>query len=609
MKRGLLLMFTLCSAMLSGTTPEEQVKDILKKNPPANWQESGISKEYYLDLMERIVRRAAPWVDAKGAVIDPVIHQEWGQTSSRFASSCAILIYFGRCSDLREKLYTVMDYCCEGLHQPDSVKRSSDFWMRELATAWHVLAGIAPDERHEKWRKALASVVPQKNYKQVRQTPEERKKLHNWAVYASAGESMRESYGISGRAGELWGNAFFDAYMEHQFQYFNSFGMYRDPNDPFTYDITTRLQIEAALEAGYKGKYAAKLRKLLDRAMFPTLLFVAPSGEVPFGGRSSQFHYQEGIVSALCELAAKRYKTCDPRLASAFKRQAHLSALAVKESILRDDGRLFHLKNCFPPESRHGCDIYGHYSVYSLFASSVFGLAALYADDSIKESPAPSETGGFSFALTGSFEKGFLNYAGNYAEFDLKSLNCYDGAGLGRVLLAGVPWGILPVMPCAKEPSFCISPEFEKPGIGASIAPEWTGENGTLCRLAEFEGDAALFKELAPGICQAVYQAGAVQILYKLDLSKKGVMTLEVGLKGKFRDPVMVIPVLESDGLHHPEVQFKGSGFQIPGILECISGGGTAREEGYALNRTGKYRLVKIPFNGNSITLQVTCLK
>ncbi len=47
------------------------------------------------------------------------------------------------------------------------------------------------------------------------------------------------------------------------------------------------------------------------------------------GGRSGQFNFQEGIISALCEIEAERYKESDPLLAGAFKRQAHLSAKSV----------------------------------------------------------------------------------------------------------------------------------------------------------------------------------------------------------------------------------------------------------------------------------------
>ena len=139
------------------------IEKILAQPSPEICQDGG-NVLLYLDIVERIVRNAEPWIDGNGAVIDPVINKEWGQTSSRFASSCAVLIYFGRCRDLLDKLYLVMDYCCSGLNKPDSVDRSSNFWMRELATAFDCLKKIAPADRLEYWKNELAKVVPEKNY-------------------------------------------------------------------------------------------------------------------------------------------------------------------------------------------------------------------------------------------------------------------------------------------------------------------------------------------------------------------------------------------------------------------------------------------------------------
>ena len=98
--------------------------------------------------------------------------------------------------------------------------------------------------------------------------------------------------------------------------------MYREPGDPITYDMTTRLQLAAALWYGYDGKLKPHLDELLRRGGITTLFFVSPDGYAPFGGRSGQFNFQEGIISALCEIEAERYKQRYPLLAGAFKRQA-----------------------------------------------------------------------------------------------------------------------------------------------------------------------------------------------------------------------------------------------------------------------------------------------
>ncbi|WP_431213920.1 hypothetical protein ACQ86N_03245 [Puia sp. P3] len=150
------------------------------------------------------------------------------------------------------------------------------------------------------------------------------------------------------------------------------------------------------------------------------LHFTSPDGLAPFGGRSSQFNFQEGIIAALCELEAKRYKTTDIQLAGAFRRQAHLSAQSIRRWVM-DMQPLRHIKNGFPPGSLHGIDEYGKYSVYSLYCSSVLGLAALYADDSIEEAPCPSETGGYVLELSPAFHKVFASTASSQIEIDTEA--------------------------------------------------------------------------------------------------------------------------------------------------------------------------------------------
>ncbi len=583
------------------------VQNILQKAAPADWQPSNINRTAYLDMIEKIVRTAEPWVDDNGAVIDPVLKYEHGQTSPRFASTCAVAIYFGRCTEFKEKLYKVMDHCCYTLTQADAINRSPNFWMRELVTAYNCLKNIAPAERLAKWKNLLSQVEPEKTYKYVSNNPEELANFHNWVVYSSAGESMRQSAGINSVHNGIWGNKYFDKYVEYQLRRFNEYGMYRDPLDPITYDITTRLQYEAALFDGYNGKWKDVLEKNLNEAMYATLLFMAPTGEVPFGGRSSQFYFQEGIVSALCELAARRFKDSDPKLAGAFKRQAHLAAKSSARGILRNDGKLFHLKNFFDPATKHGCDYYGHYSVYTLFAGSVYSLAALYADDTIAEAPTVSEIGGFGFGLSKNFYKLFCNQSGNYLEFDLKPNLKHDANGLGRILLKGQPWGLLPSLPFAeKNLGYQINPEFKPNEYPVSVAPEWLDNSGNICRLAAWDENVAQYKEISPGIWEVVYDMGDAVVTYQADITQPGRLVLKMSISGEAKDPAMIVPVLESDGINTPELTLQSSGFTavMQGkTLTCQSNGKASEISGTAVNRTGIYKLVKIPFNGNSLEL------
>jgi len=587
--------------------PAKIVRRLLTKNAPAGWQPSGMTRTDYLDVMEKICRMAAEWTDERGAVIDPVLKREWAQTTPRFVSAGATLLANGRIADLKEKILRSMDYACREFTAPDIRQRSSDFWMRELVTAYKALLPTADPERAERWKSGLSKVVPQQHYRYF--YPEEylQKRCSNWVVHSAAGELLRDCAGIGGVPGTLWGRNFFETYMRWQPAHFNEYGMYLEPGHPVTYDLTTRLQLAAGFECGYSGPLRDELAALLDKGDFITLLEIAPGGEAPFGGRSSQFYYQEAILCALCEAAARKYKDSEPALAGAFKRQAHLSAGVTRRGFCRNDGKRFHIKNCFPPATRHGCDEYGQFSVYSLLTASILAAAVNFADDSIAEAPAPSEIGGFGFAVTGSFEKAFLNANGGFLQFDLLADPKYDATGLGRIILKGMPWGVLPVMPFAAEPAYIRSPELPAADYAVAVAPEWTGSDGKIHRLAEKSSIQPGAMQMLDGhTCRVRYFYDGTTVCYQASLPEPGALTLRLSLEGDFTGAHLVLPVLENDGELQPETTSEGSRIRVVfpgGALTVGSSGGACRAAGTAVNRTGSYRLWLFPFAGNELIL------
>jgi hypothetical protein len=461
---------------------------ILEGPPPDGWRASGLDRDVYLDLAEAIVRTARPWQDENGAIIDPVDGIEFNQTTPRYASSAAILLAFGRIPDLAASVYRAMDWACRRLVTGQA--GSPDFWMRELATAYLCLAPIADAADLRRWRDDLSAVVPEAIYRKVRPDGQGLDALHNWTVYAAAGEILR---GVAGLAPDdadvLWGEGFFHKYMPAQIGHFTAYGMYRDPHDPITYDITTRLQITAALALGYDGPLRDALSELLRRGGLTLLHFVSPLGQAPFGGRSSQFNFQEMILSVLCEAEACRYKGTDARLAGAFKRQAHRSAQAVRRWILERDPFQF-VKNGFSPTAAYGLERYAKYSCYGLLAASFAGLAALLADDEIAEAPCPSEIGGYALILPDAFHKVFATCQGTHLEIDTGADFHYDGTGLGRFHRVGVPSELGPSTPITATPAYSL-PEENLPEHNLAVGPAWPIEAGWQ-RLADLaEGLAA----------------------------------------------------------------------------------------------------------------------
>ena len=84
---------------------------------------------------------------------------------------------------------------------------------------------------------------------------------------------------------------------------------------------------------------------------------------------------------------------------------------------------------------------------------------------------------------------------------------------------------------------------------------------------------------------------------------------MEIILDGNVKSPEMVIPVLEFDGINRPQLTLLGSGFNavMQGkTLKCTSNGKDTYIKDSAVNRTGIYKLLKIPFNGKSLKLEMS---
>ena len=550
---------------IDGFELENKVKSTINKPRAANWISTGADKTCYLNIAEKVVRCAQKWMDSHGAIIDPVEKIEHGQTSPRYASSGAILLAFGRCLDMQDSIFDAMDWCCKRL--ANGAAKAPDFWMRELVTAYMCLEPIADHDHLKRWKRDLCAVDPEHTYVEVRPDGSNLEDLHNWTVYAAAGELMRERAGLAPEKKDMvWGRSFFDKYMPVQLSHFTKNGMYRDPNDPFTYDITTRLQIATALAFGYDGPLKQDLDELLRRGALTQLLYISPEGYVPFGGRSSQYHFQEAIISALCELEAKRYKNNNPRLAGAFKRQAHLSANSLSRWLEMHPFR--HIKNGFPPEQSYGFDDYGKYSVYSLLAASFFGLAAIFADDEIDESPCPAEIGGYCFSLYPDFHKVFALCGDTQIEIDTKADFSFDATGLGRFCRTNVPLELGLGMPITSRAVYTLPPSH-KAKHNLAIGPEWciagewyrladlsnslSSKLSDVCEEPDHVSFTLVYNDLdTRTVIRESYSIQEGFVYYNVDVSTSGIPVDMIRL---------LVPALVTDGTIHSTITL------IPGQL------------------------------------------
>ena len=82
--------------------------------------------------------------------------------------------------------------------------------------------------------------------------------------------------------------------------------MYRDPNEPMLYDFVTRLQLAVSLYYGYDGESRESLEQMLLKSADITLDMQSVTGEIPFGGRSNQFLFNEAAFAAFYDDIAHR---------------------------------------------------------------------------------------------------------------------------------------------------------------------------------------------------------------------------------------------------------------------------------------------------------------
>ena len=571
---------------------------------------TGVNRERYLDLMERLIRTAAKWQDANGAIIDPVQKEETGQTSPRFVAAASVLLHFGRIGDLREQVYRGMDYCCRRL--ADGEAQSPDFWMRELMTAWMMIADDAPAKQRTAWDKHIRSIDPEHIYWHVEgkngRTPES---LHNWTIYAAAGEGLRELVGLAHADPAVKsGLRFWDKYIPSQFKHFTDDGMYRDPNDPFTYDMTTRLQYATPLMYGLKTSIDGRLHELLRRGALTELLYASPDGFAPFGGRSAAFNLQECIFAAMGELEARRYKQSNPRLASAFKRHARLGVKNMSRWLEMTPHR--HLKNGFDPSKTHGCEEYGHHGVYTCFAASCLGLAALWADESIPEAATPAEIGGYVMELTPAFHKVFAAVGQTQIEIDTAADFNYDATGLGRFHRAGVPLELGVSMPFPAKPKFHLSTEL-LPKSPTAIGPAWkVGETWTaLAELSEgLTSKVTIGEQSADKVSFTIdWQHGGQKTQERYTLTA-GRLSLEARCPGAAAMR-MIVPILDTDGDAHATTTVATGQITVTyrdRELRVNFGGNRNRLAKPIANRNGIYRPLMVENEGDHISIELCAL-
>ena len=561
---------------------------------------TGATRDLYLDIAEHIVRAATPWMDDTGMVVDPYRGEPDQFATSRLVGALGHLIAAGRCGDLIPACVAGYEACLTQLHQPEL---SPEFSIKELMYAHATLKGKIETQTLARWQEAWAQHDPRASYNCVVNGL-----AHNFNVFALVGEFFKRRNRLADHSDLI------EELLAGQRQHFTDHGMYRDPNDPMTYDLVVRQQLDLIMSYGYAGANLEWMREVSRRGALTALLFQSTTGQMPFGGRSNQFHFMEAHFACLCESQARFYRDQgDLALAGAFKR-AGRRAIAMTVPWIMGMTPLRQTKQGFDPAIEHGIDSGGHYSVYGLLMASLCGTAYHLADESIEERITPAELGGYVFDLWPAFHKVFATCAGYHIEIDTRADPHKDASGLGRLHRDGV-WP-----ETALSASITATPQysfaFDNPAHNLAIGPAWIGQDGHEHRLADFSDQIEdvrleIIEQTEQRVAFTARYAGDLggvrEIVERYELNANGLI-YSFTLDPKPERAWLLVPVIETDGQANatPEETPEGLRVAYRGALYEIHGPqAELTADPPAANRNALYQTWRI--EGQRVHLRIHC--
>lgn len=395
----------------------------------------------------------------------------------RLTANIGILIAHGRRKDLLPLFMEMMDVCCDMFLRP-YVKAANEFSVREIVCCINELdgAGLVDPERIDGWKAKISAIVPGACYNVIVEGEDDL--ITNWAIFGAVSEYARIRLGLGGDPD------FVERQLSCQLKWIDENGMYRDNSketvhQPIVYDYVSRGLFSMLIFFGYRGRYYEEIDSCLKRSGLLTLAMQSPTGEIPFGGRSNQMLFNEGVQAALFEFEASRYKVeGNTELAGAFK-SAVSRALDAVEGWL-DKKPLSHVKNRFPADTKYGCEKYAYFDKYMITVASFLYTAYLLCDDTIPAAKSFDDSP-VAFATTEYFHKVFLKCGEYMAEIDTAAHQLYDANGLGRVHREGAPTAICMTCPCPAQPQYHVDIEPMALSMCSAVSEKdgWTlGANG-----------------------------------------------------------------------------------------------------------------------------------
>ena len=575
---------------------------------------TGVTRETYLDAAERIVRTLAAWQNEDGLLVDPFSKNEFYATNrrgqqvlvhaqTRYLGALGHLIAAGRCEDLTDGCVKAYE---ERLDHLDEVALSPEFWVKEMVYAHRALADRVAPDRLRNWESAWRAHDPWSSY---RSASSGKVNNRNGAVFALTSEFFKKRADLGGD----------DALIEEAIAYlagdFTPWGMYRDPNDPMTYDLVVKQQLDLIRHYGYEGEHLDWIAEICRRGAFTSLLMQSTTGQMPFGGRSNQFQFMEAHFACLCESRAAFCKRAgDDLLAGVFKRAGRRAVQMTLPWIM--DMRPFrHTKQGFHPSLGHGVDSGGPYSVYGALAASLLGTAYHLADEGIEERTTPAEAGGFAFALWPAFHKVIAACGGYHVEVDTRADRHKDSTGLGRLHRDGVRPETALSGSISSEANYSFG--MDQPLKSLTIGPAWRDADGAERRLAEFAPEIldvgfTILRETPDGVSFEIRYRGELggcrEVTEIYTLTGRG-LTYSACCNPQPPALYILAPVIHSDGDADASVSEGDSGIEVTyrGAVYHITvrQGKTWRftDDPPAANRNALYRTLEVQDNTVSLAL------
>ena len=591
----------------------EYVEKIGEQSQKIQLNSPHIDKNLYLDIIERVLEGYGfnyfeNIISGKESFIICI--------GLRAAGAISYLLSNGRKLDWFDMWISLMDKSCdELLIKPNFAE--NDLAVKELMLALKFMKYKVDQSHYSNWYQKLKSIDPYITYNCIFNDVKKDKRMCNMTVYNMSGEYLRESEGMTDTTD------YFDKHWPWVLNRFDENGMFVCIDHAMLYDLTTRCQAAVMLWYGYNGKYREELDNNLEKAGLMTLLMQSSAFQLPYGGRSNQYLFNEALVASCCEYEAVRhYKKGNTILAGMFKRCAHMSAASILIWLNSIDPPK-HNKNFFPHDSSFGIDGYGTYPRYMITLANFIGYAYIFADDSIKEYSCPSEIGGYVFETSKHFHKVFANCCGNSIEIELAADPEHDATGMGRYHKTGMPIELGLSLPFSATHKYYLPDNLVKKDI--SICTGWKSLNNEVMYISSFKDKLQTKVNIIEQNNKRVIFSieytgdeikGCKKIIEQFTLDNEGVLIESELLGVKNNEIYFTVPLLFNNGREVTNIKHVIEN-TTSCISECISvnmgncfydiscNGIIKVDENLHGNRNGIYKLATISKNDTKLSVRL----